>query len=116
MENKVTKEKTKGTVLEGVVVSDKMAKTAVVSVDRFVKHAKYQKYFKISKKYKAENPDNMYKVGDKVKMQSCRPLSKDKHFVIVEKTGKGYVESNIVGDEAGDEVEQTTAYSQLPTA
>lgn len=98
METKTPKEKAKGTVLEGVVVSDKMMLTAVVSVDRFVKHAKYQKYFKISKKYKAENPENMYKVGDRVKMQSCRPLSKDKHFVIVEKTGKGYVESKIVED------------------
>jgi len=81
-----------GTVLEGVVVSDKMNSTAVVAVTRLVKHAKYLKYIKIRKRYKAENPDNQYVLGDRVKMQSCRPLSKDKHFKIVEKVGH----SNIV--------------------
>jgi len=73
--------------LDGVLVSDKMQLTAVVSVTRFVKHPKYGKFIKISKRYKAENPDNTYKVGDRVRMQSCRPLSKDKHFTIMEKLG-----------------------------
>ncbi len=66
--------------LDGVVVGDKMDKTVVVSVTRFVKHPKYQKHVKISKKYKAHDEVNKYKVGDKVTIVETRPISKDKHF------------------------------------
>ena len=69
--------------LEGVVVSDNMQKTAVVRVERFVKHPKYGKYLKISKKYKAHDETNAKKVGDKVTIRECRPLSKNKHFEII---------------------------------
>lgn len=69
--------------IKGVVVSDKMNKTAVVSVTRFVKHPKYGKYFKITKKYKAHDETNSAKVGDKVEIVETRPRSKDKHFEIV---------------------------------
>src|SRR5574343_58377 len=67
--------------LKGVVVSDKMEKTVVVSVDRYVKNPKYQKYQKISKKYKVHDETNSKKVGDVVVIAPSRPLSKDKHFV-----------------------------------
>jgi small subunit ribosomal protein S17 len=77
---------TQSKTIKGVVVSDKMEKTAVVAVTRFVKHAKYKKYFKITKKYKAHNEGNAAKVGDKVEIKQTRPLSKDKHFVIVSKS------------------------------
>ena len=69
--------------LQGVVVSDKMQKTIVVKVERYVKDAKYGKYVKISKKYKAHDEANDKKVGDKVTIKECRPLSKDKHFTVV---------------------------------
>ena len=69
--------------LQGVVTSDKMAKTIVVSVTRFVKHPKYQKFVKISKKYKAHDENNEHKVGDKVTIEECRPISKDKTFTVV---------------------------------
>lgn len=69
--------------LQGVVVSDKMQKTVVVRVERFVKDSKYGKYVKISKTYKAHNETNDAKVGDKVTIRECRPLSKDKHFEVV---------------------------------
>ena len=69
-------------VLKGVVVSDKMAKTVVVSVTRFVKHPKYQKYVKKNKKYKAHDENNAKKVGDKVEIMETRPISKDKHFIV----------------------------------
>lgn len=69
--------------LQGVVVSDKMQNTAVVAVNRYVKHPKYKKYMKITKKYHAHNPSNKAKEGDKVTIRSCRPLSKTKHFEIV---------------------------------
>lgn len=68
--------------LKGTVVSDKMDKTAVVAVTRFVKHKKYLKYFKITKKFKAHDEDNSAKVGDKVSIVETRPISKDKRFAI----------------------------------
>lgn len=69
--------------LRGVVVSDKMDKTVVVRVDRYVKHPKYQKYYTISKKYKAHDEGNTKHVGDKVEIVETRPISKDKTFAIV---------------------------------
>lgn len=69
--------------LRGVVVSDKMQKTVVVLVARYVKDPKYGKYYTISKKYKAHNEDANVKVGDTVTIRECRPLSKDKHFEVI---------------------------------
>lgn len=79
--NKEINSKIKKT-LRGVVVSDKMNKTVTVLVNRFVKHPKYGKYVKISKKYKAHDEDNAYKTGDKVEIIETRPISKDKSFVV----------------------------------
>jgi small subunit ribosomal protein S17 len=76
-------EKTKKT-LSGVVVSDKMTDTAVVRVDRYVKHPKYQKFMKKSKKYSVHNPGNTKKVGDKVEITEVKPISKTKRFTIVD--------------------------------
>jgi small subunit ribosomal protein S17 len=75
--------KTSNKVLKGKVVSDKMAKTVVVEVKRFIKHPKYGKYFNLSKKYKAHDEENKAKLGDEVTIRECRPLSKDKHFEVV---------------------------------
>jgi small subunit ribosomal protein S17 len=75
----------KGRVFTGVVVSQKMKDTAVVSVTRFVKHQKYKKYYKVSKKFKAHNVGNTAKVGDKVEIRETRPISKDKHFLLISK-------------------------------
>ena len=72
-------------ILKGVVISDKMQKTAVVEVLRLKKHPKYKKYYKVTKKFKAHNPENQYHTGDKVMMQETRPMSKDKRWII---TGK----------------------------
>ena len=69
-------------VLKGVVVSDKMQKTAVVEMLRLKKHAKYKKYFKVSNRLKAHNPDNQYHTGDNVWIQETRPMSKDKRWII----------------------------------
>lgn len=71
--------------IKGVVVSDKMDKTAVVAVTRFVKHPKYGKYFKITKRYKAHDEANAAKVGDQVEIAPTRPRSKEKRFAIVAK-------------------------------
>ncbi len=69
--------------LKGIVLSDKMDKTVVVSVSRFVKHPKYGKYYKMNKKYKAHDPENKYKTGDEVEIVSTRPMSKDKSFKVI---------------------------------
>lgn len=72
-----------GKVLRGVVVSDKMKDTCTVLVQRFVKHPKYKKYYKVSKKYKAHDVGNTKKIGDKVSIRESKPISKDKHFTII---------------------------------
>ena len=69
--------------LKGIVVSDKMDKTVVVSVSRFVKHPLYGKFYKISKKYKAHDENNKCKIGEVVEIVSTRPLSKDKRFRVI---------------------------------
>lgn len=75
-------------VLKGVVVSDKMEKTAIVKVDRQIMHPLYKKQYTMSKRYKVENPENKYKTGDVVEINSSRPLSRHKSFVIVKKIGE----------------------------
>lgn len=71
--------------ISGVVVSDKMDKTVVVNTQRFVKHKKYGKFYKINKKYKAHDENNEYKINDKVIIESTRPISKDKSFKVIKK-------------------------------
>lgn len=66
----------------GVVVKTAMKDTATVKVDRYVKNAKYKKYFVRSKKYLAHDPGNTVKVGDTVTIVATRPISKLKHFAI----------------------------------
>jgi len=66
----------------GVVVKTAMKDTAAVRVDRYVKNAKYKKYFVRSKKYLAHDPGNSAQVGDKVTIIATRPISKLKHFAI----------------------------------
>jgi small subunit ribosomal protein S17 len=73
-----------GKRLTGIVTSTKMKDTVVVKVDRFVKHSKYERYFKVSKKYKAHDAGNTKKEGDKVEIVECAPISKDKHFVVAQ--------------------------------
>ena len=83
MENKKSQKNKTKKILSGVVVSDKMKDTVVVSVNRYEKHSKYGKYINISKKYKAHDAGNTKKVGDKVDIEETRPISKDKHFRIL---------------------------------
>lgn len=66
--------------LKGTIVSNKMAKTVVVKIDRLTKHPKYLKYYKSSQKFKAHDEKNEYKVGDVVMIEETRPMSKDKRW------------------------------------
>ena len=74
---------TKGKVLSGVVVSDKMKDTIVVKIDSYAKHPKYEKFIKQSKRFKAHDAGNTKRVGDKVEIRETRPISKDKHFIVI---------------------------------
>jgi small subunit ribosomal protein S17 len=81
----MTTPSTKGRTLTGIVVSDKMTKTVVVEVKRMKKNEKYQKYFKVSARYKAHDEKGEYHTGDKVVIRETRPLSRDKRWIVIEK-------------------------------
>ena len=68
----------------GVVVSDKMDKTIVVAIRTRVKHPLYGKIMNRTNKIKAHDEENQCGIGDTVKIMECRPLSKDKHWRLVE--------------------------------
>jgi small subunit ribosomal protein S17 len=70
-------------ILSGTVVSDKMKDTVVVLVERYEKHPKYEKFVKRRKKFKAHDVGNTKKIGEKVEIRETKPISKDKHFVVV---------------------------------
>ena len=74
-------------ILTGTVVSDKMNKTAVVLLEKKVKHPKYGKYVKKSTKYKVHDQDNICKIGDVVTITEVRPISKNKSWKLVEIIG-----------------------------
>jgi small subunit ribosomal protein S17 len=67
-------------VLQGTVVSDKADKTIIVRVERRVMHPLYKKYIRRSKKYAAHDAENQFKLGDVVRIEECRPISKRKRW------------------------------------
>jgi len=79
-----TTEKKNIKTLRGTVTSTKAKDTITVSVTRYVKDPKYKKYATVSKKYLAHAPGHTLAEGDKVTIESCRPISKRKHFKLVE--------------------------------
>jgi small subunit ribosomal protein S17 len=70
--------------LTGRVVSDKMDKTAVVSVELAKRHPLYEKVVRRNKKYKVHDENNEARIGDWVRIEECRPMSKEKRFRIIE--------------------------------
>ncbi len=75
-------------VLTGRVTSDKMDKTITVSVQRRVMHPLYKKFIRRSKKYAAHDEANQCKVGDTVRIEECKPISKRKTWLVVERNGR----------------------------
>lgn len=71
--------------LSGVIISTKMNKTVIVSVERKFRHKLYKKVMTKHKKYKVHNESLNLKVGDKVDIKETKPLSKEKHFIVVKK-------------------------------
>ncbi|MBP5643622.1 MAG: 30S ribosomal protein S17 [Bacteroidales bacterium] len=77
-------ERNKRKVREGIVVSNKMDKSIVVSVERRLKHPKYGKFLKRTSKLMAHDEENTCGIGDKVRVMETRPLSKSKRWRLVE--------------------------------
>jgi len=71
--------------LIGQIVSKKMLKTVVVEVRRIKAHPKYKRRYKAHKRYKAKVENGEYTLGDKVMIEECRPISKDKKWRVVKK-------------------------------
>ena len=77
--------------LEGKVISNKMDKTVVVAVENRFPHPKYEKHIIETRKFKAHDAENKCQVGDRARIQECRPLSREKRWLVVAITGHGVV-------------------------
>jgi len=91
-------------IIQGTVVSNKMDKTVVVSVGRKKKHPLYHKVMSVTERYKAHDDDNGCKLGDVVRIQECRPLSKDKRWRVVQIISVGDV-ADVAPDSIGLDIE-----------
>ena len=100
-------------VLIGTVVSDKGDKTVTVRVDRRVKHPLYGKIIQRSKKYHAHDADNAYRIGEQVRIEECKPISKQKSWTVIERLGAAkavaveIVEPDVVAPEAETKTKET---------
>jgi small subunit ribosomal protein S17 len=79
----------------GRVVSDKMDKTVVVSVERLRRHPIYKRVVRLSSKFKAHDEENTARVGDTVRIEESRPLSREKRWTVVEVVARGSHEEMI---------------------
>jgi small subunit ribosomal protein S17 len=87
-------------VLTGRVTSDKMEKTVTVLVARRVMHPLYKKFIRLSKKYAAHDEANLCKIGDQVRIEECRPISKRKTWLVIERNGVPLGEAQPVASDA----------------
>ena len=83
----------------GRVVSDKMDKTVVVSVERLRRHPIYKRVVRLSSKFKAHDQQNSARVGDTVRIEESRPLSREKRWTVVEIVARGSHEELVDGTE-----------------
>jgi small subunit ribosomal protein S17 len=84
-------------VLTGRVTSDKTDKTITVLVERRVMHPLYKKFIRRSKKYAAHDDANLCKEGDVVQIEECRPISKSKSWVVIERNGAAVERPGFLG-------------------
>jgi small subunit ribosomal protein S17 len=85
-------------VLEGKIVSNKCAKTVTVLVERKVKDPMYGKIIRRSAKYAAHDESGQWRVGDRVEIEECRPMSKTKRWKVVSGTSTGESQAKTVDD------------------
>nr|YP_009396245.1 ribosomal protein S17 [Melanothamnus harveyi]ARW65433.1 ribosomal protein S17 [Melanothamnus harveyi] len=81
--------------IQGTVISNKMNKTATVAVKQPKKHKKYGKIVNKTNKYYVDDPKNICKIGDTVKIQETRPISKNKRWKIIQLIQKNDTNTNI---------------------
>jgi small subunit ribosomal protein S17 len=95
----------------GTVVSNKMNKTIIVAVESLKKHRIYKRTYKQTKRFQAHDEENICQIGDVVRIEETRPLSKMKHFRLVEvlKLGSGIVPVEEVLAEADPDLTSTTS-------
>lgn len=94
-------------VLQGTVVSNKMQKTVVVAVERKKTHRLYHKVVTVTGRYKAHDETNECRLGDLVRIQECRPLSKEKRWRVIEVVTRGDV-AEVAPESIGRDIEVTT--------
>ena len=94
-------------VIQGTVVSDKMQKTVVVSVERKKKHRLYHKVVTVTDRYKAHDDDNSCKLGDLVRIEEAGPMSKDKRWRVIEILTRGDV-ADVAPSSIGRDIEIET--------
>ena len=94
-------------VLQGTVVSNKMQKTVVVAVERKKTHRLYHKVVTVTGRYKAHDEHNECRLVDVVRIQECRPLSKEKRWRVIEIVSRGDV-AEVAPETIGREIEATT--------
>lgn len=93
-------------VIEGIVVSDKMDKTVVITVERRKKHRLYHKVMSLTQRFKAHDETNACRLGDRVRIQESRPMSRDKRWRVIEIVARGDV-AEIHPSVVGQELERT---------
>jgi small subunit ribosomal protein S17 len=94
-------------VIQGTVVSDKMQKTVVVSVERKKKHRLYHKVVTVTDRYKAHDDKDACKLGDVVRIEEARPMSKDKRWRVIEILTRGDV-ADVAPSTIGRDIEIET--------
>ena len=105
-------ERNRRTSLQGIVVSDKMAKTIVVEVETHKKDAKYSKRVKYSNKYYAHDEKEIAHVGDTVTIMACRPLSALKRFRLVSVDKKALVDIKVAEEKIEAELKEEEAKAE----
>lgn len=75
--------------LTGKIISDKMKKTLVVRVERIKEHPKYKRRYRVTKNYKSHDESGEYKIGDRVIIEECKPISKEKKWKVLKKIAPG---------------------------
>jgi len=94
-------------VIQGTVVSDRMDKTVVVAVERRKKHRLYHKVMNFTIRFKAHDEKNECRLGDIVRCEESRPMSRDKRWRVIEIVTRGDV-AEVAPESIGREIEVTT--------
>ncbi|XP_010929205.1 uncharacterized protein [Elaeis guineensis] len=102
----------------GIVVSNKMQKSVVVAVDRLFHHKVYNRYVKRTSKFMAHDENNDCNIGDRVRLDPSRPLSKQKHWVVAEilRRAKIYIPPSPTAPSPGRPAEDLKSAEAIPSS